>query len=194
MNYEIKVLSLKRIQDRRNYITKLFDKKYNFSFFDAIDGKETYVPEHLFSNSDYHLWNVDANCVRAVAISNMLIWEESFKENKNICVFEDDIDFNNDQILDIGVLFEMDFDIFFLNNIKEWYPNCFCYLIKPDGAKKLYDYFNNNGFKRSLDWELVTLPDSFNIQHTHENNFTKLNDDLISKSDIIKTGNLYKTI
>ena len=40
MNYEVKVLSLKRRIDRREYITNLIGKIYPFTFFDAIDGSE----------------------------------------------------------------------------------------------------------------------------------------------------------
>lgn len=194
MKYEVKVLSLKRRIDRREYITKLIGEKYPFIFFDAIDGKTEYVSEDLFKNSDYHLWNVDANCVRAVAMSNILMWEESVRENKNICVFEDDIDLLNDKILNLDEFFEKDFDIHFLNNIKEWYPNCYCYLIKPSGAAKLIEYFKNKGFTRSVDWELVSLPNKFKVLYTLENNFTKTNDGQISKSDIVLNGNTYKEI
>ena len=194
MNYEVKVLSLKRRQDRREYISKLIGEKYPFSFFDALDGKLQETTNNLFKESDYHLWNVDPNCVRAVALSNMLIWEECLKQQKNICVFEDDIDLINNEVLNLGELFQKDFDIFFLNNITQWFPNCYCYLIKPKGAEKLIEYFKQNGFKRSVDWELVSLPPSFKVLYTEQNNFGKTPNPDISKSDIITEGDIYKTI
>ena len=193
MNYEVKVLSLKRRQDRREYISKLIGEKYPFSFFDALDGKLQETTNNLFKESDYHLWNVDPNCVRAVALSNMLIWEECLKQQKNICVFEDDIDLINNEVLNLGELFQKDFDIF-LNNITHWFPNCYCYLIKPKGAEKLIEYFKQNGFKRSVDWELVSLPPSFKVLYTEQNNFGKTPNPDISKSDIITEGDIYKTI
>jgi hypothetical protein len=194
MSYEVKVLSLKRRTDRRHYIKKLIGEKYPFDFFDAIDGIQEHVSLDLFSNSDYHLWNVNQNCVRAVAMSNMKIWEESVKYNKNICVFEDDIDLINDEILDLETLFKKDFDIHFLNNITKWFPNCYCYLIKPNGAEKLLNHFNSVGFRRSIDWELVSLPPTFKVLYTEENNFGKTPDPTISKSDIIIDGNRYKKV
>ncbi len=194
MNYEIKVLSLKRRTDRREYIKNLISKKYPFEFFDAIDGIQEHISIDLFSNSDYHLWNVNPNCVRAVALSNMMIWEESVKYNKNICIFEDDIDLIKDEIIDLKNLFQKDFDIHFLNNITQWFPNCYCYLIKPSGAKKLIDHFKQNGFRRSIDWELVSLPPTFKVLYTEENNFGKTPDPTISKSDIIIDGNRYKKV
>ncbi len=194
MNYEIKVLSLKRRTDRREYIKNLISKKYPFEFFDAIDGIQEHISIDLFSNSDYHLWNVNPNCVRAVALSNMMIWEESVKYNKNICIFEDDIDLIKDEIIDLKNLFQKDFDIHFLNNITQWFPNCYCYLIKPIGAQKLIDHFKQNGFRRSIDWELVSLPPTFKVLYTEENNFGKTPDPTISKSDIIIDGNRYKKV
>lgn len=194
MSYEVKVLSLKRRQDRRDYIINLIGDKYPFKFFDALDGKGTYAPKDFFKESDYHLWNVDSNCVRSVALSNMLIWEECKNEQKNICIFEDDIDLVNDEILNLEELFQKDFDIHFLNNITQWFPNCYCYLIKPKGAEKLIEHFKQNGFKRSVDWELVSLPPSFKVLYTEENNFGKTPNPDISKSDIIIEGNQYETI
>lgn len=194
MSYEVKVLSLKRRTDRRHYIKNLIGEKYPFDFFDAIDGIQEHISIDLFSNSDYHLWNVNPNCVRAVALSNMLIWEESVKYNKNICIFEDDIDLIKDEIIDLENLFQKDFDIHFLNNITQWFPNCYCYLIKPIGAQKLIDHFKQNGFRRSIDWELVSLPPTFKVLYTEENNFGKTPDPTISKSDIIIDGNRYKKV
>jgi GR25 family glycosyltransferase involved in LPS biosynthesis len=194
MNYEVKVLSLKRRQDRRDYISKLIGEKYPFSFFDALDGKLQEAPKDFFKESDYHLWNVDPNCVRSVALSNMLMWEECMRQQKNICVFEDDIDLINNEVLNLEELFQKDFDIYFLNNITQWFPNCYCYLIKPKGAEKLIEHFKQNGFKRSVDWELVSLPPSFKVLYTEQNNFGKTINPDISKSDIIIEGNIYKTI
>lgn len=194
MNYEIKVLSLKRRTDRREYIKNLISKKYPFEFFDAIDGTQEHTSIDLFSNSDYHLWNVNPNSVRAVALSNMMIWEESVKYNKNICIFEDDIDLIKDETIDLEKLFQKEFDIHFLNNITQWFPNCYCYLIKPKGAEKLLNHFNSVGFRRSIDWELVSLPPTFKVLYTEENNFGKTLDPTISKSDIIIDGNRYKKV
>jgi hypothetical protein len=194
MNYEVKVLSLKRRIDRRDYITNLIGEKYPFTFFDAIDGSEMEIDHEIFKNSDYHLWNVNPNSVKAVALSNMEIWKESVSKNKNICIFEDDIDLTNNEQLDLEKLFKKDFDIHFLNNITQWVPNCYCYLIKPEGAEKLLSHFNIHGFTRSIDWEITFLKPPFKILYTEENNFTKTTHPSISKSDIILDENSYKKV
>ena len=194
MNYEVKVLSLKRRIDRREYITNLIGEKYPFTFFDAIDGSEMEINHEIFKNSDYHLWNVNPNSVKAVVLSNMEIWKESLIENKNICVFEDDIDLTNNEQLNLEKLFKKDFDIHFLNNITQWFPNCYCYLVKPKGAEKLLNYFNIHGFKRSIDWEITSLKPPFKILYTEENNFTKTTHPTVSKSDIILDENSYKRV
>lgn len=194
MNYEVKVLSLKRRTDRREYITNLIGKKYPFTFFDAIDGLNTVIEDDMFINSDYHLWNVNVNAVKAVALSNIEIWKESVRDNKNICIFEDDIELINDKPLNLESLFQKDFDIHFLNNITQWFPNCYCYLVKPNGAKKLLEYFNKNGIMRSIDWEITFLQPPFKILYTEENNFGKTTIPTISKSDIILEGNSYYNI
>jgi len=194
MNYEVKVLSLKRRIDRREYITNLIGEKYPFTFFDAIDGSEMEIDHDIFKNSDYDLWNVNPNSVKAVALSNMEIWKESLIENKNICVFEDDIDLTNDEQLNLEELFKKDFDIHFLNNITQWFPNCYCYLVKPKGAENLLKYFNIHGFTRSIDWEITFLKPPFKILYTEENNFTKTTHPTVSKSDIILDENSYKRV
>ncbi len=194
MNYEVKVLSLKRRSDRREYITNLIGEKYPFTFFDAIDGNETEIVNDIFKNSDYHLWNVNPNSVKAVTLSNMQIWKECVDENKNICIFEDDIDLVNDIKLNLDELFKKDFDIHSLNNITQWFPNCYCYLIKPNGAQKLLNHFNVKGFTRSIDWEITSLGDPFKILYTEDNNFTKSSNPVISKSDIILGGNSYNRV
>lgn len=194
MNYEVKVLSLKRRIDRREYITNLIGEKYPFTFFDAIDGSEVEINHEIFKNSDYHLWNVNPNSVKAVALSNMEIWKESHIENKNICVFEDDIELTNNEQLNLEELFKKDFDIHFLNNITQWFPNCYCYLVKPEGAEKLLEHFNTHGIIRSIDWEITSLKSPFKILYTEENNFTKTTHPSISKSDIILDGNSYNKV
>lgn len=194
MNYEIKVLSLKRRQDRREFIIKQINGKYPFNFFDAIDGKELIVTEEIknyFKDSDYHLWNVDVKCVMAVFLSNMEMWKESINENKNLCIFEDDININPNEIEEIDELFKEDFDIYIL--VKKWIPNCYSYLIKPEGAKKLLNYFTNTSITQSLDWELAKLDgnDFFKVLWSNKDKFTKSYDGIISKSDIVSDGDIY---
>lgn len=194
MNYEIKVLSLKRRQDRRDFIIKQINGKYPFTFFDAVDGKELILTpeiENYFKDSDYHLWNVDVKCVMAVFLSNMEMWKESINENKNLCIFEDDINIDPNEIEEIDELFKKDFDLYIL--VKKWIPNCYSYLVKPEGAKKLLNYFTNTSITQSLDWELAKLDgnDFFKLLWSDKDKFTKSYDGIISKSDIVSGGDIY---
>jgi len=194
MNYEIKVLSLKRRTDRREFIIKQIDGKYPFTFFDAIDGKELVVTteiENYFKDSDYHQWNVDVRCVMSVFLSNMEMWKESINGNKNLCIFEDDTNIDPIEIDEINNLFKEDFDIYIL--VKRWIPNCYSYLIKPEGAKKLLDHFTNTSITQSLDWELAKLDgnDLFKVLWSDRDKFSKSCDSVISKSDIISDGEIY---
>ena len=71
MKHEIKVLSLKRRQDRRDHMIANFGKRYSFDFWDALDGKtHKFTPKEnqLFKNSEIHLYNCDINSVKAVSI------------------------------------------------------------------------------------------------------------------------------
>jgi GR25 family glycosyltransferase involved in LPS biosynthesis len=224
MSYEIKVVSLQRRSDRRTYMTELFEGKYTFEFHDAIDGTtlDSNVSASLFTESTFHEWNGSVPAMKAISLTNYGIWQESYTQDKNIVIFEDDITIETDEIFDFDTIFnEVDFDIYFLNPAKipvEYhndirartdtryqssailYPNCFCYMVNPSGARKLYDYFTENGIKKTIDWEICELPisgsNSFNVKCEENVNFSKLTDNIegtgtISKSDILLNDELY---
>ena len=95
---------------------------------------------------------------------------------------------------EINNLFKEDFDIYIL--VKRWIPNCYSYLIKPEGAKKLLDHFTNTSITQSLDWELAKLDgnDLFKVLWSDRDKFSKSCDSVISKSDIISDGEIYVKI
>ena len=73
-------------------------------------------------------------------------------------------------------------------------------MIKPDGARKLYDYFTEEGIQKTIDWEISEIPisgsNSFNVKWDDDVNFSKLTDNVdgtgtISKSDILLNDELY---
>ena len=212
MSYEIKVVSLQRRTDRRTYMTELFDGKYTFEFHNAIDGTtlDSNVSASLFIESTFHEWNASVPAMKAISLTNYGIWQESYTQNKNIVIFEDDITIENDKIFDFDTIFnEIDFDVYFLNNVETpityhgvstIYPNCFCYMVNPTGARKLYDYFTENGIQKTIDWEISEIPisgsNSFNVKWDDDVNFSKLTDNVdgtgtISKSDILLNDELY---
>jgi len=224
MSYEIKVVSLQRRTDRRTYMTELFDGKYTFEFHDAIDGTtlDSNVSASLFTDSTFHEYNGSVLAMKAISLTNYGIWQESYTQNKNIVIFEDDITIETDKIFDFDTIFnEVDFDIYFLNPARyalQYHydprartdsrymtnivlqPNCFCYMVNPTGARKLYDYFTEKGIQKTMDWEICELPisgdNSFNVKEEENVNFSKLTDYIdgtgtISKSDILLNDELY---
>ena len=107
MSYEIKVVSLQRRTDRRTYMTELFDGKYTFEFHNAIDGTtlDSNVSASLFIESTFHEWNASVPAMKAISLTNYGIWQESYTQNKNIVIFEDDITIENDKIFDFDTIF-----------------------------------------------------------------------------------------
>ncbi len=152
---KIKVLSLKRRLDRRKTFTDFFNKisKLNFEFFDAIDGKDyelTKEEDNLFTNSDYHLYNVHVNSVKCTALSHLKLWETCVSENTPILILEDDITVN---IKGYDLKIPHGFDLFFIGQ-QYTYPNCYAYYVTPNGAKSLINHAKKNGFHRAVDWWL----------------------------------------
>lgn len=96
--FEIRVISLVNQIDRREKITDLFcDKKLNWSFFDAISGKEIdayasrYDKKRRLRNLSYDLKPNEIACF----ISHRKVWEECVRKNVPFLILEDDIKINN---------------------------------------------------------------------------------------------------
>ena len=174
MKIEVKVISLLKRQDRRNYIKVHLGSRYNFSFFDAIDGKThkfTSKENKLFKNSEFHTYNVFPEACKGICLSNYYLWKYASDNNTNLVIFEDDVIITSPEWFNWEEMFKDNFDIHFLTNQKQ-FANCYAYLVTPQGAKKLIKYFNKRGFIDQLDNDLRYLPkDKFNVRNEIFNHF-----------------------
>ena len=190
MEYEIKVLSLKRRQDRRDHMIANFGKRYSFDFWDALDGKtHKFTPKEnqLFKNSEIHLYNCDINSVKAVSISNYNMWKYSSDNNINLVIIEDDVWITSASWFNFDEIFKDNFDIHFLTDIRD-FANCFAYMVTPQGAKKLIEHFNEFGFKDILDNDIRYLPKPhFKVRYELTHHFGTLHNSILG-SDILLEG------
>ena len=174
MKIEVKVISLLKRQDRRNYTKVHLGSRYNFSFFDAIDGKtHKFTPKEnkLFKNSEFHTYNVFPEACKGICLSNYYLWKYASDNNTNLVIFEDDVIITSPEWFNCEEMFKDNFDIHFLTNQKQ-FANCYAYLVTPQGAKKLIKYFNKRGFIDQLDNDLRYLPkDKFNVRNEIFNHF-----------------------
>ena len=93
-NYKIKIVNLKKRNDRKKNIENIF-KKINFesySFYEAVDGKN--IPlnleiKDLFKNNDFG----NRKCFIGCALSHYNIWIDLLKDKTSqyYIIFEDDI-------------------------------------------------------------------------------------------------------
>ena len=196
--FKIKVLSLKRREDRRNRFLDFFSRHFYsipFEFFDAIDGKEYTLNEReesYFTKSNYHQWNVHVNSVKCTALSHMKMWKSCIDDNIPYLIFEDDL-----HIVHGGYEIKppTDYELYLIGQ-KNTYPNCYAYWITPIGAKKLIKIVEKVGFKESVDWFLSKLTENdLNVKWHGINSFGSLQTADGNTSDILLEGhNEYKKI
>jgi len=160
--FKIKVLSLKRREDRRNRFLDFFSRHFYsipFEFFDAIDGKDyelTEEEDNLFTNSDYHLYNVHVNSVKCTALSHMKMWKSCIDDNIPYLIFEDDLHIVHDGY---EIKPPTDYELYLIGK-ENTYPNCYAYWINPNGAKKLIKLVEKIGFTESVDCFLSKLTEN----------------------------------
>ena len=93
-NYKIKVINLKKRNDRKKNIENIFNKVNlkNYDFYEAIDGKIiplTLEIKNLFKDNDF----CNRKCFIGCALSHYNIWIDLLKEKDSdyYVIFEDDI-------------------------------------------------------------------------------------------------------
>jgi hypothetical protein len=159
MKYKTFVISLKRRQDRRNKIIELFEKhNIVFSFYDAIDGKELLVTkqiQELFEGNDFDEFGIIKECIYGANLTHLQIIKECSEQQLPYFIFEDDVqiikelDFTFDEIVNKSL------DAFWLTRNE---PSILCYVVWPEGAKKMYDWVMNvSKLNRGLDWKYQDL-------------------------------------
>jgi GR25 family glycosyltransferase involved in LPS biosynthesis len=148
----IKVISLKRRQDRRTKFTKTFSPYFDFEFVDAVDGLEyklTKEDEKMIEGNKYHTQQIHIPSLVCANKMHMRLYEECIASNTPYVIIEDDadlmkpIDFSFKKILD-----RKDLDAFWL------VPDTFsilAYIIWPEGAKKLLKFIEKNRLPEGLD-------------------------------------------
>jgi GR25 family glycosyltransferase involved in LPS biosynthesis len=197
MTYKIIVINLKKREDRKNNIFKLFDS-VNFEkyyFYEAIDGvnlKLTLEIKNLFKINDFGNRKGFIGC----ALSHYNIWLDLAKDkiNNYYLIFEDDIklsknfvekfneckEFINDNIELIDILFlgyhkNKSTIILDSNNItiedfnnEKYIGGFFSYIITKKGAFKMIDYIEKNGIKHGIDY-LIKINDELNVFEVNPN-------------------------
>lgn len=159
--YKVKVISLKRRQDRRKKISHMF-QHVPFEFVDAIDGKEyklTKFDKEFIKGNDYEKWGIHIPSLVCAQYMHLNLLDECSKQNLPFIIFEDDISLNADETAPENY-FEIlskvnDLDAFwFIQNE----PSIAAYMVWPEGAKKMIDYVNNvSKLRRGLDWAFWDL-------------------------------------
>mgnify|MGYP001163787195 FL=1 len=195
--FKIKVLSLKRRKDRREYFSDFFSKIYTtpFEFFDAIDGKEYILnqkEESYFTKSNYHQWNVHVNSVKCTALSHMKMWKSCIDDNIPYLIFEDDL---TEIFGGYKIKPPTDYELYLIGE-ENTYPNCYAYWINPNGARKLIKIVERVGFIESVDWFLSKITkNDLKIKWHGINSFGSLQSADGNTSDILLKGyDSYKKI
>jgi GR25 family glycosyltransferase involved in LPS biosynthesis len=198
MTYKIIVINLKKREDRKNNIIKLFDE-INFEkyyFYEAIDGKTiplTLEIKNLFKDNDF----TNRKCFIGCALSHYNIWLDLAKDKLNnyYLIFEDDIQLSDNFIKNFNKCKEYvdqnieNIDILFLgyhknsitnkiynyNNIsftnfcnEEYVGGFFSYIITKKGVFKLLEYIKKNGIKYGIDY-LIKIYDKLNVLEVNPN-------------------------
>ena len=148
----IKVISLKRRQDRRTKFTKTFSPYFDFEFVDALDGLEykiTKEDEKMIEGNRYHLQQIHVPSHICANRMHMRLYEECIASNTPYVIMEDDaelikpIDFSFKEILD-----RKDLDTFWLVPDS---LSVLAYIVWPEGAKKLLKFIEKNRLPKGLD-------------------------------------------
>ena len=192
MLYKIIIVNLKKREDRKNNVIKIFNENNitPYYFYEAIDGKTinlTYEIKNLFNGNDFNSRKGFIGC----ALSHYNIWIDLIKDKENnyYVIFEDDIllreEFNenfnksikfvNKNIENTDFLFmgyhrfnnENDFSIINFNN-NNYIGGTFSYIITKKGAYKMLDYISNNGIKHGIDY-LIKINKKLNIYELGSN-------------------------
>jgi len=153
--YKVKVISLKRRQDRRKKISHML-QQIDFDFVDGLDGQKyklTKFDKEFIKGNDYKKHGIHIPSLVCANYTHLNLLAECAKQDKPYFIFEDDIELTDAKAPDL--YFETlasveDLDAFWLIPNE---PSIAAYIVWPEGAKKMIDYVNNIAkLKRGLDW------------------------------------------
>jgi len=153
--YKVKVISLKRRQDRRKKISHML-QQIDFDFVDGLDGQKyklTKFDKEFIKGNDYKKHGIHIPSLVCANYTHLNLLVECAEQDKPYFIFEDDIELTDAKAPDL--YFETlasveDLDAFWLIPNE---PSIAAYIVWPEGAKKMIDYVNNIAkLKRGLDW------------------------------------------
>ena len=153
--YKVKVISLKRRQDRRKKISHML-QQIDFDFVDGLDGQKyklTKFDKEFIKGNDYKKHGIHIPSLVCANYTHLNLLAECAKQDKPYFIFEDDIELTDTKAPNL--YFETlasveDLDAFWLIPNE---PSIAAYIVWPEGAKKMIDYVNNIAkLKRGLDW------------------------------------------
>jgi hypothetical protein len=157
MSYKIKVLSLKRRNDRR----ELFDSRFSdfqYEYFYGLDGKNYTLSEYdtnWIDGNIYAHYKIHIPSLVCANKSHILMLKQCISDNIPYIIFEDDteiikpIDFKFEDIV------KKDLDVFWLMPKQS---SILCYMVWPTGAKKLIKCVDKKGgLIKGLDdmWHII---------------------------------------
>jgi len=159
MQYKTFVISLKRRPDRREKIKDLFIKNnIDFSFYDGIDGKDLIVTEeieNLFQGNDFDEFGIIKECIYGANLTHLKLLKECSQQSLPYIIFEDDVQIIRPIDFKFEDIVKKQLDAFWLTRNQ---PSILCYIVWPDGAKKMYDWaINVSKLDKGLDWKFQDL-------------------------------------
>jgi GR25 family glycosyltransferase involved in LPS biosynthesis len=158
--YKVKVISLKRREDRRVHMAHMF-QHINFDFVDALDGQTydlTEFDKEFIEGNDYEKHGIHIPSLVCANYTHLNLLDECSKQDQPYFIFEDDVEMTGAKAPDL--YFETlasvtDLDAFWLIPNE---PSIAAYIVWPEGAKKMIDYVENVAkLKRGLDWAFWDL-------------------------------------
>jgi hypothetical protein len=159
MQYKTFVISLKRRPDRRAKIKDLFIKNnIDFSFYDGIDGKDLIVTkeiENLFHGNDFDEFRIIKECIYGANLTHLKLLKECSQQSLPYIIFEDDVQIIRPIDFKFEDIVKKQLDAFWLTRNQ---PSILCYIVWPEGAKKMYDWvINVSKLDKGLDWKFQDL-------------------------------------
>ena len=170
--YKVKVISLKRREDRRAHMAHMF-QHINFDFVDALDGqtyKLTKFDKEFIKGNDYKKHGIHIPSLVCANYTHLNLLDECSKQDQPYFIFEDDIEMTETKAPDLqfeALASVEDLDAFWLIPNE---PSIAAYIVWPKGAKKMIDYVDNvSKLKRGLDWAFWDLRKSKDFRADQSN-------------------------
>ena len=176
----IKVINLKKREDRKNSMIEQFKKENvtNFEFIEAVDGNELKESEELrllFERNNFTYRKGIMGC----ALSHIQVWNSLINDTENsyYVVLEDDLELSSDfkvklnrhcQLFEEQKLEHLSLGSFdcnhldqekiktseitiFQKDVYKFWNVAFAYIISKDAARKMVSYINNCSIKCAID-------------------------------------------